>query len=98
MTLIIDGPKAFCIGRRTLPVMSAKAIGSCRGKILLHGGNDSYIEEYDLLPNVRSLALQLYSNADDAGSHCNMGNMKLALDTMISWIELINGKNGEKEK
>ena len=25
-------------------------------------------------------------------------NMKLALDTMISWIELINGKNGEKEK
>lgn len=46
MTLIIDGPKAFCIGRRTLPVMSAKAIGTGRGKILLHGGNDSYIEEF----------------------------------------------------
>ena len=44
-------------------------------------------EEYDLLPNVRSLALQMYSNQDDAGSHCNMGNMKLALDTMVCWIE-----------
>jgi len=59
-------------------------------------GASLFHEEYDLLPNVRSLALQLYSNADDAGSHCNMGNMKLVLDTMISWIELINGKNGEK--
>ncbi len=51
-------------------------------------------EEYDLLPNVRSLALQLYTNADDAGSHCNMGNMKLALDTMIRWIDQMNEKNG----
>ena len=49
-------------------------------------------EEYDLLPNVRSLALQLYTNRDDAGSHCNMGNMKLALDTMIRWIDQMNEK------
>ena len=33
-------------GKGTLPVMSAKAIGTCRGKILLHGENDSYIEEF----------------------------------------------------
>lgn len=30
----------------SLPVLSAKARGSCRGHILLHGGNDSYIEEF----------------------------------------------------
>ena len=40
----------------------------------------------DLVPNVRPLALQIYSNMDDAGSHCNMDNMKLALDTMIRWM------------
>ncbi len=50
-------------------------------------------EEYDLLPNVRSLALQMYSNQDDAGSHCNMGNMKLTLDTMVCWIEQMDEKN-----
>ena len=50
-------------------------------------------EEYDLLPNVRSLALQMYSNQDDARSHCNMGNMKLALDTMVCWIEQMDEKN-----
>ncbi len=49
-------------------------------------------EEYDLLPNVRSLAFQLYSDRDDAGSHCGIGNMKLILDTMITWIDLMNDK------
>ena len=67
--------------------------------LILAGRNDHMIfpslfhEEYDLLPNTRSLALQLYTNRDDAGSHCNMGNMKLALDTMIHWIDNINEKN-----
>ena len=68
--------------------------------LILAGRDDHMImpflfhEEYDLLPNVRSLALQLYTNRDDAGSHCNMGNMKLALDTMIRWIDQMNEKNG----
>lgn len=31
---------------------------------------------------------------DDAGSHCNMGNMKLALDTMIRWMDQMDDKNG----
>lgn len=68
--------------------------------LILAGRDDHMImpslfhEEYDLLPNVRSLALQLYTNADDAGSHCNIGNMKLALDTMIRWIDQMNEKNG----
>ena len=53
-----------------------------------------FCEEFDLLPNVRSLALQIYSNMDDAGSHCNMGNMKLALDTMIRWMDQMDDKNG----
>ena len=67
--------------------------------LILAGRNDHMIlpslfhEEYDLLSNTRSLALQLYTEQDDAGSHCNMGNMKLALDTMVSWMETIDNKN-----
>ncbi len=65
--------------------------------MLIIGGRDDHMimphlfkEEYDLLPNVRSLSFQLYSNQDDAGSHCGIGNMKLILDTMVSWINLID--------
>ncbi len=71
--------------------------------MLVIGGRDDHMimphlfkEEYDLLPNVRSLTFQLYSNQDDAGSHCGIGNMKLILDTMVSWINLINSRKGEQ--
>ncbi len=68
--------------------------------MLIIGGRDDHMimpklfhEEYDLLTNVRSLAFYLYTDQDDAGSHCNMGNMRLTLDTMISWIEQINRRS-----
>jgi len=67
--------------------------------LILGAKEDHFIDpklfhlEYDLLPNARSLAFQLYTNQDDAGSHCNVGNMKLTLDTMISWIQQMNAKN-----
>ena len=71
--------------------------------MLIIGGRDDHMimphlfkEEYDLLPNVRSLSFQLYSDQDDAGSHCGIGNMKLILDTMVSWINLINNKKGDQ--
>ena len=43
-------------------------------------------EEYDLLCNARSLTLRLFSNAQDAGAHCNVGNARLVLDAMAGWI------------
>ncbi len=68
--------------------------------ILIIGGRDDHMimphlfkEEYDLLTNVRSLTFSLYSDKDDAGSHCGIGNMKLILDTMVSWTEQMNSKN-----
>ncbi len=68
--------------------------------ILIIGGRDDHMimphlfkEEYDLLTNVRSLTFSLYSNQDDAGSHCGIGNMKLILDTMVSWTYQMNSKN-----
>ena len=69
--------------------------------MLIIGGRDDHMimphlfkEEYDLLPNVRSLAFQLYSDQDDAGSHCGIGNMELILDTIVTWIEQVDHKNG----
>ena len=46
-------------------------------------------EEFDLLKNARSLSLRLFSNEDDAGSHCNAGNTKLVLDAMLGWLESV---------
>ena len=62
--------------------------------VLIIGANkDHFImpylfhEEYDLLQNARSLTLRLLTDKQDAGAHCNVGNSKLALDSIIKWIE-----------
>ena len=44
-------------------------------------------EEYDLLTNVRSLTFQLFTEKQNAGAHCNVGNPKLVLDSMVHWIQ-----------
>ncbi len=44
------------------------------------------MNRYDHLKNARSLTLRLFSEKDDAGGYCNVGNTKKVLDAMISWL------------
>ena len=44
-------------------------------------------EEYDMLQNARSLTLRLLTDKQNAGAHCNVGNSKLVLDSIIKWVE-----------
>ncbi|MDD3223685.1 MAG: alpha/beta fold hydrolase [Clostridium sp.] len=46
-------------------------------------------EEMDALINVHSLTFRLFTEKEDAGNHCNMGNTKLLLDSVINWIEMM---------
>lgn len=46
-------------------------------------------EEMDSLINVHSLTFRLFTEKEDAANHCNMGNTKLLLDTVINWIEMM---------
>ncbi|WP_409069805.1 alpha/beta hydrolase family protein [Clostridium sp. FAM 1755] len=50
-------------------------------------------EELDSLINVHSLTFRLFTEKENASNHCNIGNTKLTLDTMINWIELIKQVN-----
>lgn len=45
-----------------------------------------YKAELDALPNARSLTYRLFTEKEDAGAHCNVGNPKLVLDTVMDWI------------
>ena len=101
-TALVSRPAIFDAKSQTqnTQIPFAPALDTKSGKSgILAGRSDHMIppslfqEEFDLLPNTRSLSLQLYTDRDDAGSHCNMGNMKLALDTMIRWMDQIDEKN-----
>lgn len=48
-------------------------------------------KEIDTLINVKSLTMGIFTDQENAGTHCNVGNSKLALDTMMNWIGMIKG-------
>ncbi|MDO4355203.1 MAG: alpha/beta fold hydrolase [Clostridia bacterium] len=52
-----------------------------------------YRAELDALPNVRSLTYRLFTDREDAGAHCNVGNPKLVLDTVMDWISGIKRRD-----
>ena len=100
--VVLGKQNEFCLRKKgkTNHIISN---GMIKQNMLIIGGRDDHMimphlfhEEYDLLPNVRSLAFHLYSNRDDAGSHCGIGNMELILDTVVSWVKLMNKKGADK--
>ena len=48
-----------------------------------------YKEEIDVLTNIHSLTFKLFTEKQNASSHCNVGNTKLILDNIIDWILLV---------
>ena len=48
-----------------------------------------YKEQIDLLENARSITYRLFTSAENAQNHCNIGNTKLVLDTICNWIDLM---------
>lgn len=46
----------------------------------------------DCLHNVKSLTYRLFTEKESAENHCNAGNAKLALDTIMAWVTVIKSR------
>ncbi|MCC8051520.1 MAG: alpha/beta fold hydrolase [Clostridiales bacterium] len=61
--------------------------------LILGASRDHFIDyhmigrEIDMFTNVRSLTFRLFTEKEEAENHCNVGNGKLALDTICGWVE-----------
>ncbi|MFX0072050.1 MAG: alpha/beta hydrolase family protein, partial [Candidatus Hermodarchaeota archaeon] len=66
--------------------------------LLLTGTKDHFIplemfyKQIEALKNVRSLTARMFTEQENASSHCQMDNFKLALDTILNWIEQIDNR------
>ncbi len=45
-----------------------------------------------MLTNTKSLTFRLFTDKEEAQNHCNVGNGKIVLDFIDSWIEGINNE------
>jgi len=65
-----------------------------RQDVLLLAGSEDFgipVEQFyrqiEALKNVRSLTARLFTRAEQAQNHCQVGNLELALDVIMNWIE-----------
>jgi hypothetical protein len=62
--------------------------------LLLAGSEDHYVPtsqffaQMKALINARSVTGRIFTRMDNAQNHCQVGNVRLALDVIIDWIEL----------
>jgi hypothetical protein len=62
--------------------------------VLLHASeNDNfqsvklYYKQMDALKNAKSITGRIFTDKEQAGNHAQMGNLSLALEAMVKWIE-----------
>lgn len=61
--------------------------------LLLSGNNDHFIpirlhkKQVDALINAKSVTDKIFTKNENAQNHCQIGNVRLALNTMVEWIE-----------
>jgi hypothetical protein len=66
--------------------------------LLMAGTHDHFIpikmffKQARALTNVRSLTCRLFTEAESAQSHCQVGNIELALSFIVSWMDEL-GRN-----
>jgi pimeloyl-ACP methyl ester carboxylesterase len=67
--------------------------------LIMTGSKDHFIplemfyKQIEVLKNVRSLTARMFTEKENAASHCQMDNRKLALDVILNWIEQINKRD-----
>jgi pimeloyl-ACP methyl ester carboxylesterase len=65
-----------------------------KGDVLLMAGSEDHIippshfsKQGELLKNARSLNARLFTRAEQAQNHCQVGNLRLAVDHITNWID-----------
>ncbi len=54
---------------------------------------EQFYQQIAALENVRSLTARLFTRAEQAQNHCQLGNIQLALDVITNWIEFTSRRS-----
>jgi hypothetical protein len=61
--------------------------------LIMAGAEDHFVplqqfyEQLPLLTNARSVTGQIFTRADQAQSHCQIGNLGLAVSQILAWVD-----------
>lgn len=66
--------------------------------LLMAGSHDHYVpvsqlgDQLATLGNAESVSARLFTEAEHASNHCQVGNFGLALDVILSWLDSVGGR------
>ena len=66
--------------------------------LLMAGAEDHYVplgqlgEQIQTLTNARSVTARVFTRAENAQNHCQIGNMGLAMDVVLGWVDAHGGR------
>ena len=88
-----EAPDAYSYAKKLKLYDLAPIADKITQDVLILGANGDHFIDYrligreiNMLTNVRSLTFRLFTDKEEAQNHCNVGNGKLALDTICEWI------------
>ncbi|MCR4763386.1 MAG: alpha/beta fold hydrolase [Lachnospiraceae bacterium] len=91
-----EAPDAYSYAKKLKLYDLAPVADRITQDMLILGANGDHFIDYrligreiNMLTNVRSLTFRLFTDKEDAQNHCNVGNGKLALDTICDWIDQV---------
>lgn len=96
---------AFEFLQRTKQFQTADVSASIRQDVLLLAGSeDHYVpmeqwhRQIRMLKNARSITARLFTRAESAENHCQVGNYGLALKTIVHWLDGMLLENAEPSR
>ena len=71
--------------------------------LVLAGSEDHYVSldqfhsQMKVLVNARSVTGRIFTKEENAQNHCQIGNIGLALDVIVDWIQLCQQSHSDKD-
>jgi fermentation-respiration switch protein FrsA (DUF1100 family) len=88
--------------KRTQAYVTADVSALITQEVLLLAGRDDHLvpmvhfyDQIKSLKNARSIKIRLFTAAESAGSHCQVGNYGLAFSTIVNWLDRLQGQHHE---
>lgn len=70
--------------------------------LLMAGAEDHYVplpqlgDQITALTGARSVTARLFTKQEHAHNHCQVGNLGLALEVILEWLDTIGGRSSER--
>jgi pimeloyl-ACP methyl ester carboxylesterase len=92
--LVLGVSKSFDVFQKSRPYTTRDVSSLVKQDVLLMAGSEDnliplshFYQQIEALKNARSLTARLFTRMEQAQNHCQVGNLRLAVDYIMDWID-----------